>query len=550
MLDYLKVRQHNNLQSLYTLVEDEFRKAVIGNSNQFLYNLDYYLVQDKEVVRALKKRGVYALESMGATVSEETMQDDIYLATLGLLEKDLCIFVDMHSSTYSSFLGTRSLSLLNSLSFQGVLHNYAERFKQLEGFLTGERLQKSLDKREFNIVQVKVDKFVQGNPILSATTGRCIKVGGGERFVAIPLSFIGIAINALRDIGKSEPLELVHYSRGQMKTSKVATNLQVVTEVYKGLQEHELQSLLRRVNIDFDISTLSFKVFNLETSIHESNAENVRLELLDEVSMIPVPAIKTYKHTVNYSNLRAIYKSKVKTMKKDELDVLPFVDTSELGTVKEKVDFALEYGDKLSDADMFNLMIRNQEIFGDLQDSLDKKDKLTPKYLKEFDFVALPDISLDRADILRQMLEEGVVRLTYRKAGGITETIAVSNNEKALERVLGKTYKETYESLKVRLNIVKEEIEKKKTVTEMYLERTASRYGVLSSLDKRKYLSGSDGALEALEKALKAVPSEVEATILSNKNMVTYKKVYADSPQDFNGWVDVSNIISCEVSKV
>jgi hypothetical protein len=179
---------------------------------------------------------------------------------------------------------------------------------------------------------------------------------------------------------------------------------------------------------------------------------------------------------------------------------------------------------------------------------------MTPKFLKNMDFVTLPDKETDRVAMLTDMLGRGVVKFTSTSKAGTLFERTVSNKVQVLERMLGKDYVKNFESIRNKLYHVREMLKKAEVTNRLDLEKVGVEYNLLDHVNPADFFS------DAIDKgdtspALLAVNEAIQALIAKSSNRqiapnaLLYRDVHAADPKDFFGNVNVNNIIAVEFSE-
>lgn len=539
-------------RELYQVVANGLGEALEGKSSQFFFNIDIYLDKVPEVRKEMATRGFSRLleliqaGSWSMTSRRLANLSEDYLSIFCALEDFVSVGVDMDSEGFPTAIYTRSIQALADLKANGQLEGDIDKAVNM---LVGAKTEKSV--RDENFVAVRLDLIgtKEGKPVFKPVVPRSnLDIGGGKRYVFIPVPFYYIFENILTRWASNSPFK-VFYSG---TSSITAVNSDVVRRVYSGSADNLVESKLTKVHCGYDASKKYYFAYNLESSLHSVGETRFRPELLDAVKQISESEINKSIHNINFQFLRGIYRTSIQGSKTNELDSLHVLDLSSYANLHDKMEALLELEETLSDKDLYWLMKSNQKVFGNIETKLEKRERVSPKFLKVLKHVQLPTSELERLTLINSLMRKGVVKFTATtKEGNIFERTC-SNNQDVLERMLGKNYVMKYESVRNKLYHVRRLLFEGKVKTKYDLEKLGVEYNILDYVDPRVYFSDAikynrtEDAIETIDSAIEKMNQKVSTYAKSDK--LLYRDLYLTNK--FFGSVDVNNIISLDYAEV
>lgn len=541
---------------LFEKVLYEFRRALEGHTDQFLYNLDYYLADMPEVRRSIAERGRRTVFELARAYHWRTnvhylvdSLSDTYFALFQALEDFVVVGIDMESLGYPTALYTRNLEVLSYLYHNRMVDPYVDMSRVFQA-LTGPKTAISLYNANFVAARLDMHDYNAGKPIFRVLIPRSnLDIGGGKRYVIIPVPFMYRIEELIFDLFADKPFEFTKTTtRGQV-VGVAAVNPQVVAQVYKDYEKDLIVSKVRRFRPGYDVLQQKFLAYDLEASIYSVGVASFRPEMLDK--LVPAKKIDTSHHHIDFRDLRGVFKTRIRNAKAEQLDKLKYLDLSGFSKMKDKIEAILMTAEKEPDARLYWLMRNNPEVFGDIEEALNTRKKVTPKFLKNFKPLDLSVHPMERRDVLQKALKEGVLKFTTRgKTGFIFEAVG-SNNPKVLMRVYGKDYVKRFESIRNRVYYLKEMLDKE-IKSPADLDRVWVEYGLEGYVDKDLFFAGKND-LGFTREALNAfLQRTVDYGRRKNEfyNLITYRNLYASHRDEYYGTLDVLGIFSAEYAEI
>jgi hypothetical protein len=306
-----------------------------------------------------------------------------------------------------------------------------------------------------------------------------------------------------------------------------------------------VEAKIRRIRPGYDPIRQRYTLYDLESSVYSLGLASFRPEMLNYVKIINPHSINTACHNVDFDVLRQIFATRIRALKAAQLDAFKYIDLSSYANMTDKQNALIEQAEKEDNRKLLSLMQAHPEIFGDINEALEKRRRIMPKFLKGFQPVELPNTEQERVALLRDLLSKGVVQfVTTTKDGRVSGKLA-SNNSKVLERIYGKDYVQKYETVSLRIKEVKAAIERGEVKSRKEAEELAVKFNILPSIDATEYLKGGKATLAALDTAIKEL-EEKSASRTRNPAYVLYRNLKAENSDNFYGQVNVNSLISVE----
>lgn len=539
---------------LFNVVQQGLQNALEGKSDQFFYNIDVYLSHAPNAMQDMVVNGRNRLQDLAQQngwkkqdeMFDQTTED--YFAIFSTLENYVCVGVDMEKEGFPPALFTRNIGILENLASKGQLEGDVTK---LIDQLTKNKTEKAL--KEGNFVTVRLDLVDEnnGNPIFKGVVPRSnMDIGANKQFVIIPVPFYYIFENMLEQKFRDKPFRFTKSSVIGQVSYNSAIGKDIVRNVYAGCDGNLVESKVNKFKPRYDVTKQRYFVHDLESSLTSLGIATFRPEMLDEVKEISIQDIDTSKHNVNFTLLRGIYKTRINQAKSDQLDSLNLLDLSSYANMKDKTEALIQLGEDKTEKDLYAIMKSNPDVFGDIGEGLQKRERTTPKFMKTFKSVSLPTSLQERKDAIEDMMSKGVVRFTAtKKKGGIFERYG-TNNPQVLERMLGKEYVKNFESIRNKLYHVKDLIEKGEVTKKVDLEKVGVEFNILDYLDVTLYFSGNPiDAVETIDNAIETLKQKSASRTLA-EGAILYRDIYATDTKDFFGSVNANNIMAVDFSEV
>lgn len=536
-------------------------EASNGARDQYFFNVDYYLSKAPEAYEYFTKAMIAQIGKFSMQFNWRTSEnivdmlngvEKMYLATGGVLERFVCVGIDLSKEGYPTSLVTRDMNTLKELDRKGYL--VSRGLDVLEEALKGTKLKKSIEDRKHVVVRLDHDGFKNGHPVFKAVIPRStLDIGSNKQFFIIPVPFMYAFQRMVFTRFNQSPIKLVKESVIGAVTKHVATSLQVVKGVYENASALESRlTKASRVEVGYDILKQRFFLHDLEASASSLGVASFRPEMLNYIGVAEKGALNTQLHDIDMELLRAIFVTRVNGAKAGQLEELNLLDLSSYATQKDKAEAFIITAEKMGDDALYFHMVRNSGFYGDIHDALEKRARLIPKFIKQLKQVELPPHAnnTQKAKILQDALSKGVVKFIVKsKSGSLMERVGTTN-PKVLERMIGKDYVKVYESPKERLTRVGALIQNGKLTDRAQLERAGSDYNILDLVDNEKYFdTNREIQVESIVEALQVLKDKASARKVK-EGTVTYKNIKPKDEKSLYGNINVENLVAVEVSEL
>lgn len=546
------------------VMQQNFNRAFSGQSDEFFLGFDNYLAQLGESsyneFASIGYRNVEGiLQAEG--VKEKKLQTTLeslnyqYYANFQALEDLLFVGVDTETQTekkwFPTALYTRSKEILTYLNNNGQIANSLED--------TLEKLRKktltSIGQGLMPVIRLDPVSSEGGKPIFEAKIPqKSLDAGGGRPFALIPVAAYYMFANMMKTVGAKTPLRFETSSIIGTKAYNIATSPMFYGKVYSNsnFDNGEIFTNLSRMVIGFDITTIRFYAYNLEASFHEYGVINFRPEMLNSLRHISLRDLDTSRHSINYPLIRAVYRTKVRNLNAKSAQNVTFEDISTYANLTDLKEALILKGDRLSNKDLHALMSQNPNVFGNLDEEVDKRKRLQLKVLKDLKQVDLPNSNAERKQLLDDLLKSGVVRITAkRKTSNSILEVYATNNQKVLTQTLGKDYVQKYETTRLRLIKAKQILESQPQISRHDFEGLLVTFNIQDIIMAEMYEIALDPTVSTVnlvpyfDRAINTLLENSKTRNISPLN-VLYRNIYAEDQKELYGNVEASNIIAIE----
>lgn len=566
------VQPNNPLKPFYDkiqkVMEDNFKKAFSGQTDEFFKIFDNYLLalgENKFLEYA--RAGYSKVEQIVAQgyATEKKQQEVLnalsssYYANYQVLEDMLLVGVDLETQDdkkwHPTALYTRSIPILM----------YLERNQQLENTL-GEVLQKLEKKLLPSIVKglqpvIRLDPVssIGDKPVFKATVPqKSLDVGGDRPYVLIPLGAYYMFANFMKTLGVKSLMNFETTSIKGLKSYNIATSPVQYGKVYaqSGFSNEDILMKLNRMVIGFDLTTLRYYAYNVEDSFYNYGVISFRPEMLNRISPITLNQVNTSQHCLDYPLMRAVYRTKISQLNMKTAEKITFDDYRSYANLNDFKEALLIKEKQLSNRELHALMVSNPDIFGDVEEEVEKRRRLQLRVLKGLKPVELPNSVEERKKLLDDLLMQGVVHIiAKRKTSNTILDVYATNNPNVLRQVLGKDYVKQYETVRIKLLDIQRFIDATSSITRKDLEKLIVEYNLQEYLGEAVgRFTTSTGDVNLIEFSLYIDEVIVELRRTSKERKfspyrVLYRNLNSSSSKDLYGNVEASNIIAIEFKK-
>lgn len=540
---------------LVAIAEGRFDAAVNGKSDQFLYNIDVY-IKNSSVAQMLAQQGDFAIKNLKDSkgkllIKADTQLNPMYCAIHYLLDTNIFVGVDTSKEDYSPALYTRSVSLLSDMLSGGYLLPETDMTK-IKDAMEGSKSAKGIEEDSYCVVRLDIAGYAKGRPIYKAVIPKTrIQIGVQKQFVFIPLRFMHAFHNFMVQKFSNKVFRYTKQTVRGPITHIATMDQEIVRKVYGN--DNRVHAKLMKTHVGYNVGTLHFNAYDLESSLNTVGTATFRPEMLNELKVVSVDRVDKSQHDINYDFLRGIFKTRVRKMRTDELmSFSDYVNLQGFPTNEGRVQALCAFADDCNPRDLYNIM-KASKLFGDIDEALKTRERISPKALKQMVPVALTMVN---TDTLRDMLKRGIVKFTaVTKSNSVYERVC-SNNPRLLAQMLGKDYVAKFESPRKRMQTVIKVIEKNKELGKVIsgkdLEYLLVKYNLTSFLDN--FITPADLAKDVIDDNIVDTLEQISDNMPNNQkegsDYVTYRNLYAMDSSGYFGMVNVNNLISLEFAEV
>lgn len=332
-----------------------------------------------------------------------------------------------------------------------------------------------------------------------------------------------------------------------------------LTSLYGDCQNwFQSRHLDARISVGFDIVSMHHYFVDVESSLYDSMVWGIRPGAWEQLTPVPYNTINRASHAIDFYALRRIFTTRVLNARKDAFDCLPKqLNLDTLRYRREKVDSVMAWGRRLSDYELFDFMKTPAyaPLFGDVAAQLKHQQQYKRTYLKNFTPLALNNSDVaGSVKTINECLENGTVRLAIiSKKYGRTEIIA-TNNKEILEKQYGKDWEKKYGTIRTRLYLAKEIIDKWDGSNKDNLANMLCELGILSRFGYGFVDGTKEAMLGTIEEditKLKSRQAEVDREGTLRFKVADGYDVYGeDGSVNIYRNCDISNIIAAAYASV
>lgn len=530
----------------------------------------------------------------------------------GFFSTEAAIGVDTSKSKVTSIF-TRSETILRELFKEGAFEDsYTKEDLDTDIEKLEKKIGTGIEKGALSFARLDLINAMSDAAIFKITLPN-FRTDIGDTLKFYPYGVFPYLANLMKETVKDNAKTVMqNLQDGNIKVRKISFTDKAVKVLYKGFESTMVENKIRKAKPGWDVLSLNIKAYNLEGSLYSKGYTNINLEDMLQISSCKLSEVDKTQYAVNYDELRKHFRASVNKWNLSHYNDFRGTDLNSYPTKDDKKEALMRWLESVDDITLYNIMKYQEELFGgDLEQKLDKVANDSPKEFKELEYVELPEDTEEKLKKVKEMLKNGVVRLakTSKKSNKVSEVVC-TNNGILLSRILGKNYVEKYESIGIKIQYLKNILEKTNLIDDFSeLEKKIYAMGInnymdVSTLDKAafeatvvenkviedevtkelmieyakelKSKGKSDAEIDAelslpnTEKkfrnkakttgvfkpylqsasAIEGSKDNVRETSGGNPNIVRYKKVYADSEKDFYGSVDIENIISVEYAEL
>lgn len=494
-----------------------------------------------------------------------------YIIYTGLAELDAIICVEKVGDKQESVIYTRNESLLKSLLVENMLlisknseYVAPSDLTPFTNYLNGklEDLQSNIIPM-VKLVPQETDKSGKLKYLLSKPR-KSPNIVDYDFYCLSGICAIGAEIgNKLKEQGS-----IFRYTKAEVegnKEHKITISDAIMQSIYAkaGVPDIKMKLADKRIGakFGFDASAMRVYGYDAEGSAYIKGMTSFRVERLLKLESISIEDVDTSISNVDLTDIQRVFIKEVTEARKDKLKEILIlsgvpVDTSVPHKVSELKDMLITWSTKQDAATLYRIMKRNDKdtskdgVFNSVDVSLQKREKVRPKVIKDFVPVRLADDMTDEEKIeyIKERAKTHVLRITATtKAGGNT-IIMTTSNRRILSAVLGKNYVSLYETPVVKLRIAKEEIEGGSTASGVL-----AKYGLVSLVCETSSFNTADvegTALPAIDEAIVILNEKSKAREVKPGAFIVRSLNIKNNPKaPFYASLNIKNVIDIQESR-
>lgn len=524
--------------------------GIQGQSNKFTHSVEKYIKADGNLMSHYVEQGAREMEEIATTYGWLPKKEGIekvlegvsneYLGVFSILNEIPVVGVNLEKEDYPVALYTRSFDVLEKLNSAGYLANYDD---SILNYLYGKTFATKLKKGEQSLVRLDLVESVDGKVLLKLTKAReTYRVG--ENFYMLPLFGHNMIANELsKTMGNAIAVE---YGVDETTLSRKITTIDptVVQAVYE--KSDDKREVAKRAKVagatQYDILSMTMQMVDIESSTEALGIIRVRPEMLHSIKVVGLDQVDTSRHNVDFTLLRGIYNTRIKGAKLEAIDNLALIDVSSYATLQDKKKAYLDHGASLRNTLIYTVIKQNEDFFGNLEEGLEARRRVTSRFLKGFESVELTGDKDAKVAQLRSLMDKGVVKFSAQRKDYTIYNRRVSNNREVLSRMLGEDYVKYFESAKNRLYEAGKQIQAN-NLDKKGLQELVFEYDLFDLVDVNAFTSSRSEAGKQIYEAIGTIDEKKKAP---KEGYVTFRSIDASSSENFYGSIDVDKIMEVE----
>lgn len=564
---------------VYTPIKDfylmGYKEALSGQSDVFFHDWHEYLRLDETTLQNLAIRGRRTIEHLALNNGWKKQKSldyikPLYHAYFQSFEDFAFIGINTTTEENKFAIYTRNYDLLLKLESLGVLFFHPDKDKILSA-LCQMKTNNGVLEGELPLIRLDILQVKDGVPYFTAKVPRSnLQL---QDYYFIPTTSIYQFLEMLSKLFNNKVFRFTKDTQYGEKTYIGTFDPNIVEQVYKGVDdESAFQRKLRSIRTHYDIATNRIRVYDLEAPVTELGVVTFRPEMLNRIQPIQPTELDRSKHNLDLNFSYPIFKTRIMQCNVEQVNTLTNImpDLHSYATLKDKQKALIEWGSLQRPQQLYQAMLRNRQIFPDLNSLYSKRQKSAPKYLKNYSTLNLPPLTNEEEvkQTIRQALYNGVVRFMVSKKDGTTYQRIGTNNPKILQDLLGKNYIRLYESPRARLREFYSLLKNNKVRTAKKFFEGVQYYDISEYLmldfirgeyndtnnfspeDDQIILSRAVRALELAITQLKDEHDEREFNRRTTTQNVVFRNPYTTSQKDYFQTISIDKIISVEHTEI
>lgn len=520
---------------------------------------------------------------------------DHYIVYTGLLDNEFVLGYDKSKGIMSIF--TCSERLLETLFKKGAFENeekYKKDMKALfgEGAVEfGNKKVTSFEKQSLACVRIDIERVV-GDSVSLKTTIPTFRTDYGDNFLIYPytvfpylsecmLAFVkGLKVRTFSEKSRKyqdvRGLTIIQKEDDDnVKTRKVTFFGEDLERAYRRHSYHDVDeqedamamvsNRIKKTNCVWNCLKLYLKAFNMEASLYMPAYTGIRFERIEKILPCSLKDVDSSMYMIDYDNVRRLFRTRVNNWKLQQFkDFGVFCNTDDCVNIDDRKEVLNSWMNKMNGDDLYRIMNMSKNLFEgvdsegnvkDLEDGLYDMYRQKPNALKHLNSVDLPDDAVERKKELTRLLKLGVCRIeSISSRTGAPRVYFATNNDAVLKSAFFQNRWNNYESDKRTMNNIATMIKDGRIDSYINFVRKLKDGGVDGLVDYGSLDDSSNNSdwLRVLGEAYQNLMDNPKQDGIREKKeetnpyLVNFRRVDAQSKEEFYGSVDVRNITSLE----
>lgn len=522
----------------------------------------------------------------------------IYIFYTGLLNREFVIGYDTTKGMVTSIY-TKSEKLLEMLFKAGAFDNTEKYYKNMKALFGdakqdfGNKVVSSLEKGSLAMGRLDVACVVGDEVSLDLTIPAKFRTDYGTTFKLYPYTVFPYLASSLvefvnkmkqttfsernRKIQEIKALTILQTEEdGNVKTRKVTFNSEELVKAYRrGTyinvdQQEEAQNMLKnqikKTTIKWDAIKLYLKGFNLEASLYSVPYSTIRFERILNITPCGLRDIDTSLYMIDFDSVRRLFRARVNNWHLNDFkEFNNIVDTDDCNNISERIQKIDSWSYNMEDSDIYKIMKMKRDLFEPIingnkktiEDGLDDMYRQKPRAAKNLKWVQLDSDFEGRREQVKSLLFNGVCKIeSVSTRTGAPRVYYATNSLAVLKASYGENRLNAFESPKRAIKGVIALIQNGKVSSyNAFVSRLhkAEIDGLVeySTIDENStqqdWVNVCMDAYNRLEEKDKAKSMSSDSDDDTKiRYTVNFRRINADSANEFYGSVDVRNIQSIE----
>lgn len=597
--DYSKILNSVYTQSVLQCSASNFEACLKSDNNSIPYVRDFCdMPLDQSVFQSYYNEGLSVLAPVIGSKKKYdiTQVSQYYVVYMGLLNHEFVIGCDLNKGGLTSIY-TCSESLLKKLHQHGAFENEEKLKKDMKALFGdgssefGNKKVTSFEKQSLPCVRLDIERVV-GDSVSLKTTIPSFRSDYGDTFLIYPYTvFPYLSQSLVKFVEKikvktfSEKSRKYQDIRGltiiqkedddNVKTRRVTFFGEDLERAYRRHSYHDvdeqedalemLHNRIRKTYCVWDCLKLYLKGFNLEASLYMPPYTGIRLERIVNILPCHLKDVDTSLYMIDFDNVRRLFRTRVNNWKLQQFkDFNVVCNTDDCANIDDRKQVLDTWVNKIDNDNLYRIIQMFPKLFSGvdsegnvktIEDGLYDMYRQKPNALKHLKAIELPDNVDERKEELKRLLKLGVCRIeSVSSRTGAPRLYLATNNDAVLKSSFFQNRWNVYESDKRTMNNIATMIKEGRIDNYMAFVKKLKDGGIDGLVDYGSLDDNSDKSdwLRVLGEAYQELMNNPKQDEIrqsreeTNPYLVNFRRVDAQSKDEFYGSVDVRNITSIE----